>query len=176
MKPLTPRQQKFVAEFLKDLNVTNAAKRCGLSAKTAGVAGHRMLKIISVEAAINEALKRRQKKAEITQERVLKEIAAVALSDITRTTEIRNGRVSVRDTTNWDDESRLSVRSVQETTTKDGGSLRVDMHDKMAALKLLAAHVGIGRYVDDERAAQDSIGSAAGAILSALGELARDRK
>ncbi len=41
---LTPKQQLFVAEYLVDLNATQAAVRAGYSKKTAYSVGHENLK------------------------------------------------------------------------------------------------------------------------------------
>ena len=41
---LTNKQQRFIEEYLVDLNATQAAIRAGYSAKTAGVIGYENLK------------------------------------------------------------------------------------------------------------------------------------
>jgi phage terminase small subunit len=41
---LRPKQTRFVAEYLVDLNATRAAIRAGYSPKTAGVIGHENLR------------------------------------------------------------------------------------------------------------------------------------
>lgn len=81
-KKLTPKQQRFVAEYLIDLNATQAAIRAGYSAKTADVQGPRLLGNVRISEAVS---KRRQKvleRAEVTTERIVQEAAAVAFSDI----------------------------------------------------------------------------------------------
>jgi phage terminase small subunit len=49
---LTPRQTKFIAEYLKDLSATQAAIRAGYSAKNANVDGSRLLANAGIAAAI----------------------------------------------------------------------------------------------------------------------------
>ena len=44
MDGLTPKQERFCAEYLVDYNATQAAVRAGYSEKTAGSAGNRLLK------------------------------------------------------------------------------------------------------------------------------------
>lgn len=51
---LTDKQQRFVAEYLTDMNATQAATRAGCSEKTAYSQGQRMLKNVEVAAAIAE--------------------------------------------------------------------------------------------------------------------------
>jgi phage terminase small subunit len=51
---LTPRQKRFIAEYLVDLNATNAAIRAGYSEKTAFVQGPRLLGNVRVASYIAE--------------------------------------------------------------------------------------------------------------------------
>lgn len=63
---LTPRQQRFVGEYLIDLNATQAAIRAGYSAKTAEQQGSRLLGNVGVSAAIAKGQARLAAKQEIT--------------------------------------------------------------------------------------------------------------
>lgn len=71
MRELTGKQQRFVAEYLIDLNATQAAIRAGYSAKVAHVNGPRMLTNASVSSAIQEAMNKRSEKTSITSEYVI---------------------------------------------------------------------------------------------------------
>jgi phage terminase small subunit len=63
---LTPKQQRFIEEYLLDLNATRAAIRAGYSAKTAYSAGQRLLKHVDVARGIAEAQQKHAEKCEIT--------------------------------------------------------------------------------------------------------------
>ena len=78
---LTEKQERFVAEYLVDLNATAAAKRANYSERTAYSMGQRLLKKVEIQAAIQEAIKKRAHRTEITQDMVLKELAAIAFSN-----------------------------------------------------------------------------------------------
>lgn len=78
---LTEKQKRFVEEYLVDLNATAAAKRAGYSEKTADRIGPELLGKTCVSAAIQEAIKKRQKRTQITQDRVISELGKVAFSD-----------------------------------------------------------------------------------------------
>lgn len=71
MAKLTPKQKVFVAEYLKDLNATQAAIRAGYSERTAQEQSSRLLSNVIVKAAVEEAMQRREKRTEITQDYVL---------------------------------------------------------------------------------------------------------
>ena len=65
---LTPKQQRFVSEYLKDQNATQAAIRAGYSAGTAKQQGSRLLTNAAIARAVNKAQKRVAVKSEITAE------------------------------------------------------------------------------------------------------------
>lgn len=53
---MTPRQARFVAEYIKDMNATQAAIRAGYSPKTAQEQGSRLLSKVMVRSATEEGL------------------------------------------------------------------------------------------------------------------------
>lgn len=73
-RPLTPKQQRFVEEYLVDLNATQAAIRAGYSAKTARAQGAENLTKPDIAAAIESAQKNRSKRVELTQDWVLERL------------------------------------------------------------------------------------------------------
>jgi phage terminase small subunit len=58
MKSLTPKQRRFVSEYLRDLNATAAAKRAGYSKKTAYAIGHENLRKPEIAREIKIAQQR----------------------------------------------------------------------------------------------------------------------
>ena len=78
---LTPKQQKFVSEYLVDLNATQAAIRAGYSPKTANRIGPQLLVKNCISEALQEARERQQARTEITADMVLRELKAIALDD-----------------------------------------------------------------------------------------------
>jgi phage terminase small subunit len=78
---LIPRQARFVEEYLVDFNGSAAAVRAGYSAHTARSLANRLLTYADIQAAIAEAVKRRSERTEVTQDRVLLELARMAYAD-----------------------------------------------------------------------------------------------
>ncbi|MBF7690686.1 terminase small subunit [Acinetobacter pollinis] len=74
MANLTPKQQRFVDEYLIDLNATQAAIRAGYSEKTAQEIGSENLSKPMVAKAIAEAQNQRSGRTEVTQDYVLRTI------------------------------------------------------------------------------------------------------
>lgn len=65
---LTPKQQRFVLEYLKDQNGKQAAIRAGYAPGSAEVQACRLLRNAQVRAAVDAGQARLAKKAEITVE------------------------------------------------------------------------------------------------------------
>lgn len=81
---LTPKQKIFVNEYIIDLNATRAYKVAYPKVtkdETAAAAGARLLRNVKVEAYIQERMKDREKRAEITQDMVLQRWWDIATAD-----------------------------------------------------------------------------------------------
>lgn len=75
---LTRRQQRFVDEYLIDLNATQAAIRAGYSAKTAPQAASRLLTNVEIAATVNKTMGERAEKLEITAASITTRLVAIA--------------------------------------------------------------------------------------------------
>lgn len=89
MAKLTPKQQRFVEEYLVDLNATQAAIRAGYSPKTANEQASRLLANVNVKAAVAEAQKRLSERTEITQDMVLNRWWGIATADVNEVIQFR---------------------------------------------------------------------------------------
>jgi phage terminase small subunit len=153
---LTAKQQCFVSEYLVDLNATQAAIRAGYSEKTAKAIGYENLTKPDIQAAITAAMDLRAKRTEVTQDRIVAELAKIAFSDIRKAvawgdglavtnadgkTTIANG-VSLVGSSNVGDEAAAAIAEICQT--RDG--IKIKFHDKRAALVDLGRHLGI--FVD----------------------------
>ena len=74
--PLTARRQRFVIEYVVDLNATQAAVRAGYSTKTAYSQGQRLLKNVEVADAVARALARLTERTELAAEWAIRKLAA----------------------------------------------------------------------------------------------------
>ena len=79
---LNPKQQRFVQEYLIDLNATQAYIRAGYSAKTANVCGPQQLVKPSIAAAIRERQSQQLEKLELTAVATLEAIRRVVVGDV----------------------------------------------------------------------------------------------
>ena len=76
---LTPKQERFVEEYLVDLNATKAAARAGYSERTANEQGARLLVNVSVQKAIQEAKQSRATRIAVNAEDVLRGVIEVTM-------------------------------------------------------------------------------------------------
>ena len=117
------RQIRFVEEYIKDLNATQAAIRAGYSKKTARSQGARLLTNVDILEAIQEAKEERSERTKIDQNYVLTNIQKVI-------------------------ERCMQVQQVDNclTQTEDGELAQAFMFKEQGALKgleLLGKHLGM---------------------------------
>lgn len=86
---LTPKQQRFVDEYLIDLNATQAAIRSGYSAKNADKIGSELLGKTGVRAAVDAAIAKRSERTAINADDALKEAWNILTSDANGLVEFR---------------------------------------------------------------------------------------
>lgn len=140
---LTAKQQRFVDEYLIDLNATQAAIRAGYSPSTANEQGAQNLVKLSISNAINQALAERSRRTGITQDRVLRELAKIAF--VNANDVIDPDSATVRQ--DAADEDLSCIQSVKvKTSESDTGSSaerEIKLADKLRALELLGKHLGL---------------------------------
>ena len=78
MRKLGARHSLFVAEYLTDLNATQAAIRAGYSVRRARQTGFDLLQIPHVAAAVADAQGKKIKRVEITADAILARLDALA--------------------------------------------------------------------------------------------------
>lgn len=145
-RKLTPKQRRFVAEYLLDLNATQAAIRAGYSEKTASRIGSELLGKTCISNAIENAQLARSTRTEVTADRVVKELARIAFVDTRQIFAWGPGGVTLRPSDELSDDEAAIVAEVSETTSESGGNIKVKRFDKLKALELLGKHLGM--YVD----------------------------
>ena len=149
---MTEKQKIFADEYLIDLNATRAYKMAYPNVtkeETAAAAGARLLRNVKVEEYIQERMKDREKRTEITQDMVLKELAKVGFFDIRR---LFDDSGKPLDITGLDNETAasivgLEVMDIYEGTGEDkefvGYIKKYKLSDKLKALEMIGRHLGM---------------------------------
>lgn len=143
IRPLSVLQQKFVDEYLIDLNGSKAATRAGYSARSAATMASRLLSYPHIAAAIAEGIEARAARARVTVDRVIDEYARIAFSDMRRFVEWGPGGVALKSSADMRHIDAACVAEVTETKTATGGTVKFKLHDKRAALDALSKHLGL---------------------------------
>lgn len=150
---MSPKQARFVEEYLVDLNATQAAIRATYSPRTAEVQGSRLLGNAKVRAAIEAAMAERSKRTEVTADRVLLELARIGFSDVMLHYRIDElGHVVLAEGAPDGASAAVSTikRKVRVFTTEDGSETTYETElkvwDKNTALANIGKHLGM--FVD----------------------------
>ena len=153
---LTLKQARFVSEYLKDLNATQAALRCGYSEKTARVQGARLLTNVAIAKAVaaGEAIQIEANK--ISAGRTLEETRRISYSSATVFFDAHGNFIPVAQ---WTPEMAAAVSRIEvvkkNVTAGDGHTdtvVKLWFWNKVQALELLFKHLGLEKSpVEDER-------------------------
>lgn len=161
MAKLTDKQKKFVDEYLIDLNATQAAIRAGYSQKNAFKIGSELLQKTTVAEHIGKRMRDRERRTEITQDKVLQELAKIGFSngsDFAKVVEKVGKKpiydsegnkideeeyvykeVEITDTDKLPEDKKAAISGIKET--KFG--ISVESCDKVKALELIGRHLGM---------------------------------
>ena len=147
MANLTPKQQRFVEEYLIDLNATQSAIRAGYSEKTANEQGSRLLANVSISEAIAEAQNKRTEQTQIDAAYVLKRLVEIDQMDVL---DIMDDDGNVRPLRDWPKIWRQYISNIETISMDDGeGWLKkIKWPDKVKNLELLGRHVSVGAFKD----------------------------
>ena len=86
------------------------------------------------------------------REAVVQELEAIAAGEITDVLSWDElGNVGVMASDRLSDRARRSIKKVKITPNQHGNQIEVEMHDKLAALRLLAKHRGLLEPNSDEK-------------------------
>lgn len=165
-KKLTAKQQKFIDEYLIDLNATRAYKAAYPKCKSdeaANAASSRLLRNVKVQEQITIEQQEIQERTKITQDKVVQELAKIAFSNATDYVEVVTRPIKhrywdekkkeyvyeegdvyeqdiiLKDTKQLTDDQKAAISSIKNT--KHG--IAIEQCNKVEALHLLGQHLGM---------------------------------
>lgn len=155
MLKLTPKQERFVDEYLTDLNATQAAIRAGYSKKTAGRQAIELLNKTHIAHAVAEKKKQIANGIEVTRDRIIKEMARLAFFNIKGLVDSEGNPKQIHELS---DDVAAAINGIEITVI--GGQEEQDAHvkkyripDKNKSLENLAKILG---YMDRDTGSKDS--------------------
>lgn len=149
MSNLTAKQELFVAEYLKDLNATQAAIRAGYSPDSANQIGPENLVKPGIAAAISAAQAERALRVQLTADDVLRELLKIAMVDIAAAFDERGNLRPIHEIP-VDVRKAIAAVEVDELfeghgteRTWTGYTRKAKFWDKTKALEMLGRHLSM---------------------------------
>lgn len=146
---LTPKQARFVEEYLIDPNATQAAIRAGYAHPT--TQGPRLLDNVGVAAAIAAAQEKRSRRTEIDAAWVLTRLHVEATADLA---DILDDAGAIKPVKEWPliwRQGLVAGIDVQENViegVKVGQTVKVKLSDRIKRLELIGKHVNVQAFRD----------------------------
>jgi phage terminase small subunit len=155
MPPLTPKQRRFVEEYLLDMNATQAAIRAGYSQKTANEQGAQLLGKAHVQGAIDAAKIKRSEQTGIDADWMLQRLVAEAEADLA---DLYNDNNNLKPVEEWPKIWRqglvagVEIEALFEGQKDDriqvGYVKKLKLSDRVRRLELIGKHVRVNAFQD----------------------------
>lgn len=147
---LTPKQELFCLEYLKDLNATQAAIRAGYSKKTAKEIGYEHLTKPHIETHLQSLNEKRFKKVEKEGQVVIDELLTLATSDLQNYVDVaEGGGITVKTFEDMPKGASKALSSITEKRTikeNEDGSTSVNSQTTIALWDKNKALANLGRH------------------------------
>lgn len=154
MRKLTNKQMVFVAEYITDLNATQAAIRAGYSAKTASWIGPKLLLKSHVAQAIADRIAERSKTVGIDADYVLRRLVEIDQMDALDILDDKGSFLPIKD---WPLVWRQFISGIDVSEIWEGSGddrkiagllKKVKWPDKTKNLELIGKHVNVQAFKD----------------------------
>lgn len=155
MKKLTPKQQAFVDEYIKDFKGGPAYLRAGfkVSSRVAESNASRLLRNADVQAAVTDVIEARSKRTKIDADWVLRRLADISDADLA---DLYGPDGSMKPVSEWPEVWRKGLVAGVEVFEEFSGqgqerkligyTRKVKLADRLKSLELIGKHVDVGAY------------------------------
>lgn len=155
---MTEKQKLFADEYLIDLNATRAYKAVYKSCKkdeTARANGSRLLTKANIKDYIDKRMAERAQRTEITQDKVLDELAKIGFANLNDYLEYKTEKTVVGYAETGEpiidysqiidtiDSAKVDTSVIQEISISKDGTFKFKLYDKQRALELMGKHLGM---------------------------------
>lgn len=149
--PLSSRRRDFVKQYLLDLDPEAAALRAGYRPQTARQAA-RFLKEKETKNAIAEAQADRAARVGVEADHVLVELAKIAFADPGDYFDWGPEGLTVIPSSQLTEAQRSAIAEVTQSSSRDGATIKIKLHDRQRALEYLGRHLGLfdGKSADGD--------------------------
>lgn len=169
------RKQRFVEEYLVDLNASRAARRAGYY----GGYGRKMVHQPEIAAAIAAAIEERSRRTGITADEVVLELARIGRANLMDYIRVQPDGTAYVDLTDLDRDQAAALAEITVDEYAEGRGakaravkrVRIKLMDKRAALVDLGRHLGMFGKTSDGNIEADAARSSDGEIEARIEEL-----
>ena len=149
---LTAKQQRFIVEYLIDLNAAQAAIRAGNAVKGAKDQAYQLMQRPEVVAAIKEAIEARNQRTQVDADYVLNRLTEIDQMDLL---DILDDGMSIKPLSKWPKVWRQSLSGFDIAEMFEGVGKERDLvglmkkikwPDKVKNLELLGKHVNVNAF------------------------------
>ena len=159
---LEPRQEEFCQQYIGAANL-NARVAAELAGYQNGEYGYQLLQKRNVALRIAQLKRKRNRRLQVTQDRILKELANIAYSNLGDYFQDFGGRSlrikSKDELTEW---QLKAIKEISETERQFGKlssstTFTFKLHDKLRAISLAMAHLGIDKGEGGEKKSAEDL-------------------
>lgn len=140
------QHEEFCQQWIIDFNGARAAHDAGFGKDkvVARVTASHLLKRADVWKRILELLEIRSRRTQITQDRVLQELAILGFSDFNHYGRVnKDGSLKLRPFSEMKSERTRAIKSITEINGANGRSTKFKLHEKVRPLELIGKHLGM---------------------------------
>lgn len=150
MAELTPKQARFVEEYLVDLCATRAAIRAGYSEKTAAEQGYDLLRRPHIADALRKEQQKRSERVHVSQDYVLRRLLDISEADLIQASDEEGNLLplaqwpkSLRMALDGLDCTELARQSLDDELEVSTHLRKVKLSSRLKALDMLGRHLGM---------------------------------
>lgn len=144
---MTPKQARFVSEYLVDGNGKQAAIRAGYSARTAESKASDLLKLVNVREAVAKKTQAQLARIDLTAERVKRRLADIAFADLRAFYDDAGNLKPLHALTTEQAAAIAQFEVIKKNAAAGDGVVdtvhKIRVADQLKALELLAKHFGL---------------------------------
>ena len=139
-RSLTPKQEKFVLEFMVDNNGAQAAIRAGYAKNSARVTASKLLTNANIQRRIQELQKKDEQELGVTRLKWLQDLNHIAQSSIIDVVDLETGEIKL--VTEENEKLFNNISSVVIKPTEHGNMVTLRMYNRLEAHKTLGQALG----------------------------------
>lgn len=144
---ITPKEEAFCLAYIETGNASEAYRRAysakNMKPSTVNRKASGLLDKGKIGARLDELRKGHLKRHEVTVDRIVAELAKIAFANAQDFFGWGADGVTIKDSDALSEDQRAVVCEVSQTVTAEGGTIRVKLSDKQAALEKLGKHLGM---------------------------------